>query len=318
MSEAAGEAAAVVRLVPGCAEMWKAILAANPGDGTAFACPKVGKPSDRGGHVKALVRFGAIEVVEKGGPGRSATLRFVKDIGDYTVREARRGGGKPSLNPRATPPGEAAAPSPRPKGGGVASASLLPPVSFSFAPAIDAVLARVEAEVLGQIAAATTALATGLEGLRSRIGSAVQRVSVAAASSDQEAALRHELARLKGDVAAANKRAEEAMAIAGRARVDATRRETPIERAVRVIRTHGSTVIQAPKGGWYVNGKIARDEAWMLARAAELGAPAPEERRREGKKRVLSGREGPPLLGAPGASASALATRGDEPPTVTS
>ena len=275
-----------ISLTRPAAEIWAAIKEiARTDGGASFTCPKVGEPGSRRASVATLIRLGGIEVVEKGGPGRSATLRFVKDIGDYEVREARRGGGKPSLNPRATPPGEAAAPSPRPKGGGVASASLLPPVSFSFAPAIDAVLARVEAEVLGQIAAATTALATGLEGLRSRIGSTVQRVSVAAASSDQEAALRHELARLKGDVAAANKRAEEAMAIAGRARVDATRRETPIERAVRVIRTHGSTVIQAPKGGWYVNGKIARDEAWMLARAAELGAPAPEVGpRRSGRK----------------------------------
>lgn len=309
MSEAV-ESAVAIRLMPGCAEMWRAILAAKPDDGSPFPCPKVGEPGHRGGHVKALVRFGGIEVAEKGGPGRSMMLRFVKDFGSYEVREARRGGGKPSLNPRATPPGEGGVSKRAAMGGGVASASLLPP--FSFGHAIDAVLARVEAEVLGQIAEATRALSSGLEGLRSRIGTAVQRVSVAAASDDQVAALKHEVTRLQGDVAAANKRAEDAMAIAGRARVEATRRETPIERAVRVIRTHGSTVIQAPKGGWYVNGKIARDEAWMLARAAELGAPAPEEKRRERKTRVLSGREGPPLPGAHGASASAPASRGDE------
>lgn len=127
----------------------------------------------------------------------------------------------------------------------------------------------------------------GSPGSRARSGGGLRQIqgagedlTKAVASGDgaeRIQALEHLVGELTKSRDQALRDRDAAMAIAGRARVAETRRETPIEAAVRKIRTHGEPVTRGPKGGWLVNNsKIARDDAWMIERSAKLDRPAPE------------------------------------------
>ncbi len=221
---------------------------------------------------KKFVELGVIRIVEKGVGRRPATIEVLVD--EVEIGKAGRAG------KRAAAPLMLAAPS-RPPAVRVSvpAAVVSEPEDPGVSPIVSGIEAAIHgmvAEVVGGFARVAEVLGGGLRQIRGGAEGLTQAIA-APAGADQLAQLEHQVEGLKAVAAQALRDRDAALSIAGRARVDAMKRETPIELAVRKIRQHGDSVTRGAKGVWLVNGsKIGRADAWMIERASKLDQPAPE------------------------------------------
>ena len=218
---------------------------------------------------RRFVDLGVLKIVEKGVGRRPATIEVL--VAEVDIAPAKGSGGT-------APPNVIRASKARnTKGAGQDSASVgtaepAPIHSAAFA-GMEAAVHGVVADMLGGFARIAGTVGGGIR----QVQGAAERLTqaIAAPSGKREAELEHLVETLTAERDQALRDREAALTIAGRARVQASERLTPIEDAIRKIRRTGDAVVKNEAGkGWIVNNAKQRpwSDAELIERASKIGA----------------------------------------------